>query len=236
MFFALSPSRATLTDITPDLIDTYTAVRDDVESVIARLRPLRHDETEYYRVRASKPTSAASKAARFIYLNKTCFNGLYRVNLKGEFNVPFGRHGSNLLICDRDQLRAASVALATADLRVADFENVLATAKAGDLVYCDPPYTVAHTNNGFVEYNAHVFSWADQERLARVCSELAAAEVNVVISNADHESIRDLYVKSFGFKAIKIARHSTMAASAHSRFASSELLLVAKKRRTRGNA
>jgi DNA adenine methylase len=168
MFFALCPERALLADLNKELIDVFRTVRDEVDSVIKALRPLKNNEDTYYAIRASKPRNAAMKAARFIYLNKTCFNGLYRVNTRGEFNVPFGRHGAQLVICDERQLRAASEALAATDFDSADFGATVRRARAGDLVYFDPPYTTAHTNNGFIEYNQRVFSWADQRRLARV--------------------------------------------------------------------
>lgn len=223
VFFALSPSRAVLSDSNEALIDTYAAVRDYVETVIDRLRHFPYSESDYYRIRDSKPRTAAGRAARFIYLNKTCFNGLYRENLDGEFNVPFGRHGSQPLTCDRAQLRGASAALKGTTLKKLDFEEAVGPARSGDVVYFDPPYVVSHTENGFVEYNARIFSWEDQERLAELARNLAAEGVHVVVSNADHGSIRKLYS---GFHIQRLVRWSTMAASKTKRFATSELLLI----------
>lgn len=223
IFFATSPSRGVLSDSNDRLIETYLAVRDDVEAVIERLRTFPYSEASYYKIRDSKPRTAAGHAARFIYLNKTCFNGLYRENLEGEFNVPFGRHGSRPLTCDRDQLRRASVALRKVKLTEGDFEDVVSSARSGDVVYFDPPYVVSHTDNGFVEYNARIFSWKDQERLASLARSLAQIGVRVAISNADHSSIRALYS---GFRVERVVRWSTMAASKKKRFVTSELLLM----------
>jgi DNA adenine methylase len=226
VFFGMQPESAVLSDVATDLIETYQAVKDDVEGVIERLRRMRRDKQEYYRIRASRPRHPSQKAARFIYLNKTCFNGLYRVNREGHFNVPFGDHGPNLLVCNRAQLRAAARALENATMRCCDFETVLQDARAGDVVYCDPPYTTAHSNNGFIEYNAHVFSWDDQRRLARLGKELVSAGVIVVVSNAYHSSLHDLYVRRFGFKSTLISRWSTMAGNRSFRFPTKEMVLV----------
>lgn len=225
VFFALEPKRARLSDAAPELIDTYEAVRDSVEDIIRHLSCMKHSKDDYYRIRGTRPRLAPTRAARFIYLNKTCFNGLYRVNLKGEFNVPFGRHPDSLLICNREQLRKASKALKGVTVEVEDFESALERAKAGDVIYCDPPYTVAHSNNGFVEYNAQVFSWADQVRLASAATLCMERGVKVYVSNADHISIRQLY-KPLGFQIQEIRRWTTMAGNSTKRFSSTELLLV----------
>jgi len=225
VFFAVGSPAAVLADASGELIETYLAVRDCVDHVIKHLRGLKHSEAEYYRIRKSRPRLATTRAARFIYLNKTCFNGLYRVNLRGEFNVPFGRHPSTLVVCNEDQLRAASAALQGTDITVRDFAETMRLAKRGDTVYCDPPYTVAHSNNGFVEYNAHVFSWIDQERLATAAADCVARGAHVYVSNADHPSIRRLY-EPLGFRIVTINRWTTMAGSSSKRFQSRELLLV----------
>lgn len=225
VFFALEPASACLSDAAPELVNAFIAVRDSVDETIGFLHPMRHSKEDYYRIRGMRPRLSASRAARFIYLNKTCFNGLYRVNLKGEFNVPFGRHPETLVICDESQLRAASNALDNVRIEVTDFATPLAKAGEGDVVYCDPPYTVAHSNNGFVEYNAHVFSWADQERLAKSAAACVEAGAKVFVSNADHPSIRELYVP-LGFRIEPISRWTTMAGSSRKRFQSTELLLI----------
>ena len=225
LFFALQPTRSVLSDANAELVETYQAVQEEVEEVIRFLAQLNHDEDSYYRVRGSKPRTRASRAARFIYLNKTCFNGLYRVNTSGEFNVPFGKHGPALVVCDINQLRRASEALQGATVVADDFGAILRRARPGDLVYLDPPYTIAHSNNGFIEYNAKVFSWQDQGRLANLALGLVRRKVKVAISNAEHHSIRELYNHS-EFTIHRISRNSTMAGSSEARFSAVELLII----------
>jgi DNA adenine methylase len=225
IYFARPSKPAVLSDSNLELMDVYRAVRDNVDSVIKSLRNLKFGEDEYYRVRSSRPRESHTRAARFIYLNKSCFNGLYRVNLKGRFNVPFGSHPGNHVVCDVDQLRRASEALQGAELKTKDFEEVVTCAKVGDTVYFDPPYTTSHSNNGFIEYNARVFTWADQFRLAQLSLSLVKRGVNVAVSNAEHESIRSLYESPL-FDIHLLTRSSTMASSPKKRRMTSELLIV----------
>ena len=228
VFFGLLPKNAVLADLNPSLIETYVVVRDSVHEVISILEKMPHSKEFYYHTRSSRPSSAIERAARFIYLNKTCFNGLYRENLRGEFNVPFGKHSQNLVVCNSDQLIRASNALVNARIDLCDFSIATLTAQAGDVVYFDPPYTTAHSNNGFVEYNAKVFSWDDQRRLANTCAVLIARGVRVVVSNADHPSIENWYLKEGLFNSIRISRWTTIASRSSKRVRTSELLLVSK--------
>jgi DNA adenine methylase len=209
LFFALGPAQAVLADKNPELIECYTQVRDMPDQVIRELGALRNTADEYYRIRAWRPTTAPARAARLIYLATLSFNGIYRVNLRGEFNVPYGRK-AHLDPCDRDAIYAASSSLANAELRRGDFEETVADASKGDFAYLDPPYTIAHTRNGFLKYNAAIFSWADQTRLAAVSHGLAARGCRVVVSNADHPAIRDLY-RDFSLQTV--GRASRIAAS-----------------------
>lgn len=213
VFFALQPGLASLSDRNAELICAYVQIRDNVESVIESLASLRNSERDYYRVRSAVPNSKAEKAARLIYLSTLSFNGIHRVNLKGEFNVPYG-HKKHLKTCDRESLRAASAALQNATIRCQDFELAIANATAGDLVYLDPPYTVAHVSNGFLKYNSKIFSWQDQERLAKSAAALVAKGCAVMVSNADHPSIRDLY-KDFEIELVE--RPSVIAAASEFR-------------------
>ena len=155
------------------------------------------------------PQSKISRAARLLYLTRLSFNGIYRVNLRGQFNVPYG-YKTHLSACNPQEIRRCSNVLANADIRCADFESAVGSAGHGDLVYLDPPYTVAHGNNGFIRYNARIFSWADQVRLAEVANDLAAKGCKVIVSNAHHKSILGLY-PSFNVRIIE--RESVMAAS-----------------------
>jgi DNA adenine methylase len=228
LFFALGPERSVLSDTNPELIETFVAVRDDPIRVLRVLTQLHYSKEDYYRIRSKVPLNPWQKAARFIYLNKTCFNGLFRVNFSGRFNVPFGSHGEGLVVCDRPQILAASRALRGATLRARDFEQAVASAVRGDLVYFDPPYTRAHRNNGFVEYNALVFKWPDQKRLAELGAQLVDRGVNIAISNANHRSIRALY-KDERFVIHRIGKWSTIAGNPANRFPTSEVLITGKE-------
>jgi len=223
LFFALQPKRAYLSDKNGELIHAYRQVRDHANRVIQELRKLKNSETDYYDIRAAIPQSDAARAARFVYLITLAFNGIYRVNLQGDFNVPYG-YKTHLDPCDIARIRESSKALTAASLRQRDFEKALEKAGDSDLVYLDPPYTVAHGNNGFVKYNAKIFSWDDQLRLAHVARELVARGCTVIVSNADHSSIRALYRD---FSVANFKRSSVIAASSAFRSRITECLFYA---------
>ena len=209
LFFALRPKEAFLSDSNEELINCYTQIRDHPEDIIAFLSPLKNTKEAYYAVRESIPQDAIGRAGRFLYLMKLAFNGIHRVNAQGHFNVPYGRTKS-ATIYDPNHIRAVSILLSSAQLSCRDFAAIANEAQDGDFVYFDPPYTVAHSNNGFVEYNASIFSWEDQVRLAKVAQELTERGCKILISNADHASIHALYNY---FQSVSIARASTIAAS-----------------------
>lgn len=199
MFFDRRPERALLCDVNEALVATYVAVRDEVDEVIAALARLAaaHTGTDaYYGVRerynARRARDAAERAAMFVYLNKTCFNGLHRVNRRGEFNVPAGRY-KNPRILDEDGLRAASEALAGADIRRASFEALLEHAKPGDFVYFDPPYEPVSQTASFTSYAQDGFSRDDQARLRDVYRALDRRGCRLMLSNSDVPFIRELY-------------------------------------------
>jgi DNA adenine methylase len=171
LFFALQPGRAILADQNPDLICTYLQIKYHPEAVLGSLKKLKNSEREYYLIRQWTPEKACDKAARLIYLSALSFNGIHRVNLRGVFNVPYGKK-LHLNPCDPDKIRAANRALRNAIVRCEDFEVTLQSAKKGDFVYLDPPYTTAHSNNGFVKYNARIFTWEDQKRLSAIARDL----------------------------------------------------------------
>ena len=223
IFASIQPKRAVLGDLNPELIATFVAVRDDSEAIEALLdlHHSRHSESHYYSVRSTVPNPGAETAARFLYLNRTCFNGIYRVNQKGQFNVPMGSRQN--VRRPEDDYASWSSALKECELIVGDFEDVVQTASKGDLIYADPPYTVRHNMNAFRKYNESLFSWADQERLARVLTKSARKGVRVVVSNANHETVSDLYPSVFSRRAI--ARNSSIAAASAKRGAYNELLL-----------
>jgi DNA adenine methylase len=210
VFFALAARgafrRAVLGDRNADLIDAYLGVRDDVERVITRLARMPHDRSFYERLRALDPRklSGAQRAARIIYLNRTCYNGLYRVNRAGQFNVPFGRY-ENPRILDRENLRAASRALRGAALGAGDFEAVLARARPGDVVYFDPPYVPLSATASFTAYDREAFGPDEQRRLARVLEALRRRGVYAVLSNSDVRVTRALY-RGFPLETVRVRR------------------------------
>jgi DNA adenine methylase len=185
-----------LADLNPELINVYRCVRDDVEAVIEILQQHQqsHCNDYYYVVRANhQMRSPVHRAARLIYLNKTCFNGLYRENSKGEFNVPMGRY-SKPKVCDASTLKRASAVLQGVEIFYDEFTVVLDRAEGKqDFVYFDPPYHPISATSSFTGYNRYGFTAADQERLQATFVELARRGVRVMLSNSDCEFIRDLY-------------------------------------------
>jgi len=202
VYFATGPSKATLGDMNAELVTTYKALRDDVESVIAELREHRAEEKHFYEVRAQ--VVPMGSAARMIYLNRTCYNGLYRVNRSGAFNVPFGRY-ENPTICDEENLRAVSRALKGATIQHSDVFSTVAKAKKGDLVYFDPPYDPVSKTASFVSYTEKGFTSDDQAKLAATFAELASRGVHCVLSNSDTPFIRELY-KDFRIDILQVRR------------------------------
>jgi len=224
IFFNLLPKRAILADVNGRLIETYQAIQSDWQSVLSILhRHQRLHSTEYYYQERSRVRRAtAERAAQFIYLNRTCWNGLYRVNLAGEFNVPRGSKNSVLL--ETDNFEEISSALKRAKLISQDFETTLSVAGEGDFVYLDPPYTVNHNLNGFLKYNEKIFSWKDQVRLRDSVVKAVARGASIAVSNANHRSIRRLYA-GIG-RMVVVGRKSVIAASALRRGAINELLVI----------
>lgn len=225
VFFGVLPTRATLGDANADLVATYQALKSKPADVARALQRLGEPSpSAYLRVREMKPRTAVGNAARFIYLNRTSFNGLHRVNRRGEFNVPYGHRPPTDLI-RRDQLHAAARALKAARLVRGDFARTLALASDADFVFCDPPYTVNHDNNGFLRYNERLFSWTDQLRLAAWVTTFAQRGGSVIVSNAAHREVMRLYAAS-AVTRFRVRRLSRMAASTAFRGTRWELLIV----------
>ncbi len=189
--------RAVLADRNRDLIDLWRAIQDDVESLVTALAELASgllDSTTYYAIRALDPAGMGrfEAAARLIYLNRTCYNGLYRVNRSGKFNVPYGRY-LRPRILDAENLRAVSKALQGVRIEHADFERVVARARPGSVVYFDPPYAPVSQTAQFTSYDAAPFGSREQERLARLFRELGARSIYALLSNSKVRETEDLY-------------------------------------------
>jgi DNA adenine methylase len=200
VFFGLAPSTAILSDVNADLMTMYGAVRDDWQAVARQLHALAkaHSEAHYYEVRRRYNRDRGALAgdelaAAFIYLNKTCFNGLHRVNRSGEFNVPFGRY-LNPSIVNEVALQAASAALERGELRSGeDFEMVLERCERADFVYMDPPYEPSSRTANFTGYASGGFQTADQVRLRDSCRRLTAVGAKFMLSNSATAAVRELY-------------------------------------------
>jgi DNA adenine methylase len=209
LFFHLRPSAAELSDVNREIIDCYRAVKTCPEDVIRELVKHEHDEEHYYKVREKDPRklAVAVAAARTIYLNKTGYNGLYRVNSAGRFNVPMGRYAnpgfqSPTLFAT---IRACSHALASARLSAGDFGDAVRAAGNGDFVYLDPPYVPVSETSDFTSYARGGFAWAEQERLAEVCRDLWRRGARIMLSNSDTASVRALY-RGFRVDVVQAAR------------------------------
>lgn len=199
--------KAFLRDSNTELIATYRAVRDHPKQIAELVRGYSNDSKTYYEVRASQPEDKIEIAARFLYLNHTSFNGIYRVNLGGVYNVPFGNRPSPQ-IPTAEHLGDVSKRLKQAKLGTGDFARCIKRVKEGHLVFLDPPYTVAHNHNGFIKYNQRLFSFDDQKRLSRLIDEIKERGAYYILANAAHESIANLFGK--GDTLIETSRRNSI--------------------------
>ena len=224
MFFHLQHPRSFLSDSNEELVELYTVVRDQVEDLIGNLKKHRNEAEYYYQVRAQSPIllTPIERAARFIFLNKTCYNGLYRVNSKRQFNVPFGKY-KKPLICATEGLRAASLALQNTKISSADFEYAVSEARNCDFVYFDPPYHPLSKTSSFTAYTAGKFGISEQERLARVYYDLDRRGCYVMLSNSDTPLIRELYTH---FQIIEVQANRAINSKANGRGKITELLII----------
>lgn len=225
MFFATEPSQALLSDINGELIAAWAQIQDNPDAVLKAIRDLSVDAETYYRVRADQPGSDVERAARFIYLNRCCYGGLYRTNRNGIFNVPFGggsRTPAPLWECG--QLANASGAMRDCDLvlRQADFAIALSDAQIGDVCFLDPTYMAAK-RGPFDRYNPRLFTWDDQVRLSRVAAAVASRGAVVIISNVDCPEIRELYADEL---AISLVRSKAIGNAVRNSHSQHELLVV----------
>ncbi len=214
LFFFLRPKKAVLQDSNEELIHLYTMVRQETESLIEALSGLQYTKEDYYRIRTEDPAELEPlrRAARTVYLNRTGFNGLYRVNKSGKFNVPMGRY-VNPTICDEKNLRACAEALRDTKILSESFETVVSRSKSGDFVYFDPPYVPASKTAYFTAYQSGGFSMADQEKLLAVFRALTEKGVYAMLSNADVPWTREAYGQ-FKVHVIKARRNVNSKAEA----------------------
>jgi DNA adenine methylase len=217
LFFALKPENAYISDINEELINIYKVVRDDVDALIVELKKHEKkykggDPQEYFytvrnfdREARYRRWSRVRKAARLIFINKTCFNGLFRMNSRKEFNTPFGFY-VNPAIVDEKNLLACSKALATADIAAAGFDHVLNIAQKGDFVYFDPPYVPLTSTANFTSYTGEGFDLEMQRHLREVCDELNDNGVKWMLSNSHTEFVLDLYQEKYHVRRVEASR------------------------------
>jgi DNA adenine methylase len=224
VFLGLPPfDQAVLSDSNADLIEAFEVIREAPEEVAAAANANRNDEATYYRMRASVPLDRVERTARFLYLNHTSFNGIYRVNLDGIYNVPFGRR-ENYNIPGATHLSEVAARLKNAVLMTRDFAACIDQVQAGDLVFLDPPYTVAHNQNGFIKYNQRLFSFEDQRRLSHLIDDLKAVGAYYILTNAAHHSIAELFEK--GDSRLETRRRNTIGGFNADRGAATEYLFT----------
>lgn len=227
VFFYMAPERAILSDINEELVNTYIAVRDNMDLVYRNLRihSNNHSKEYYYKLRDRKTRTLHTIAARMIYLNKTCFNGIYRVNKEGKFNVPFGTREK--IKFNKLELQQTSEVLQGAEILCQDFENTIEMAEENDFLFCDPPYAVVDEDNRFVSYNADVFSWHDQIRLANALARAKNRGVKILMTNVNHPAVRNLYENIEGFTLEIVRRQCFISGTTGGRKEYQELIVSA---------
>lgn len=213
VLFELQPKKAVINDVNVELVNLYNVIRDDVESLIEDLKKHKNTSEYFYSIREQDRNreifdklSNIEKASRIVYLNKTCFNGLFRVNKSGEFNTPFGKY-KNPNIVDEITLRAVSKYFNNADIKIlnCDFEQSLKNIRRGSFVYLDPPYDPVSNSSNFTGYDKGGFNREEQIRLKNLCDKLDRKGVKFLLSNSSTEFIKDLY-KDYNIKIVKAKR------------------------------
>ena len=226
VFFHLCPKESVLSDVNEELINLFVQMRDHPQELAKQLEAhqKKHSKTYYYEIRDKNYVSSMERAGRFLYLNRTCFNGMYRENKNGKFNVPIGTKDN--CIYDIDKFEHYSNALKSAELMTCDFRDTIKKAGSGDLLFVDPPYTIGQAQqNSFIKYNSKLFSWNDQKDL---CNEIVAARnrgVIIISTNAYCDELLEMYKKE-GFYVQPIEKKSTISGVIDKRRKTTELLIT----------
>lgn len=223
-FFALMPQQATISDINGELVNTYRVMARNPAQLREQLTQHQehHSVAHYYAVRANVPNDVIERAARFLYLNRTCFNGMYRVNRLGEFNVPIGT--KQQFIDDVAHFEEYSEALHNVHIWKQDFVDTIRGAANGDLVFADPPYTIAHNQNAFIKYNEKLFSWRDQKRLLNALIRARDRGAIILATNAYYPALQQMYEDNH-FYTQALHRFSSISGLADGRGTQEELLV-----------
>ena len=204
MLFSFLPEHAFISDVNEQLMQTYRIMKEDTERIIEFIQALRTDEDTYYRVRSMVPRNEIEAAGRFVYLNRTSFNGIYRVNLRGEYNVPWGKKMNCQF--DYENLRKVGKYLQQVEISHGDFELCLAHVQENSLVFLDPPYIMSKNNSVTLKYNQRGFSEQDQERLADLIDEIKKRGAYYILTNSNHEKVIETFDK--GDNIIELTRKS----------------------------
>lgn len=225
VFFAQDfHKKSYLSDANAQLINAYIQVKEVPEALIELLQNMPNTAEDYYRIRGElTDDSTLENAARFIFLNQTSFNGIYRVNRNGQYNVPYGFREH--MVYDVERIRLASQKLQNTRISVGDFEINKYRIRENDLVFLDPPYTVSHNNNGFIAYNQKLFSIEDQERLKRFIGYIEHKGAYYILTNAAHNAIRDIFLTP-GERMIELNRSSTIGGRNANRAVISEYIFT----------
>lgn len=222
VYFHLSPQIAKISDSNKELIDTYEVIKNNPEEVINHIKSFERSKEFYYSIRNKKYSTGSEEAARFIYLNQMSFNGLYRVNQKGEYNVPYGYRDKYQF--DYDNLLRVSSLLKNTKITHQDFKESIANINSNDLVFLDPPYTVTHNSNGFIHYNKKLFSLEDQYNLSDAIKTIKSVGAYYILTNAAHQTIREIFDN--GDKMYEIDRASLIGGKNAKRGNYAELILT----------
>ena len=223
-FFFLQPDKAVLSDINGELIGLYSIMRDKPAELAELLtsHQAKHSNEYYYAIRDTEFCDPLQSAARLLYLNRMCFNGMYRVNKSGKFNVPIGTKSN--CVYDIDLFKDYSAVLKNAELLQSDFATTICRAKENDLIFADPPYTISDKQSSFIKYNDHLFTWQDQKRLFHALYDAKLRGSYILSTNACFEDLKQLYVSS-GFYVKVVHHHSLISGKAEKRRVQDELLI-----------
>lgn len=225
VFFALHPANATISDINSELINLYIVMRDNTDELksFLEMHQKNHNVEYYYKIRASKYDNPVERASQMLYLNRTCFNGMYRVNRNGFFNVPIGTKKN--FTYDLHLFDEYASCLSDVNILASDFEDVLKKTKSGDLIFADPPYATINANKGFVEYNDKLFTWDDQKRLFEALVAARSRGTYIISTNMYCSEVINMYSEA-KFKIHIVKRFSTIAGKKGSRQQIEEALIT----------
>lgn len=223
ILFHLKPENAFISDANKELIDTYLSIKENPHIVIENLKKFKKDKESYYLIRAQKIENNFERAAQFIYLNKMSFNGIYRVNAKGGYNVPYGYREKYDF--DYENILLVSEFLQNITIQHCDFQDSLNNIRENDLVFLDPPYTIAHNLNGFVQYNQKIFSLEDQYRLTNAIDQIKERGATYILTNAAHVKVKEIFDKE-NDSLLEISRASVVGGKNSTRGQYSEYLFT----------